>query len=234
MAPGTDVSLVFNPVDTDFFAPPGDEASTSFRAAHAEVFPGDSRPVFVFSGTFSNYIGLSTLMKALKEVKAATERFRFLMIGQGEGEQGMREFIAQNSLEDQVRILPFMERPELISYICAADYCFASLRDSPMLRYAIPTKIIEYLACNKEVVAVVAGPFGEMLKQADAATVCPPGDARAIAEVLRGIIERHPAPSASRQPRAFVEQNFSLGPFAREFSEFFRKLEPPVCGERGV
>jgi glycosyltransferase involved in cell wall biosynthesis len=175
----------------------------------------------VFSGTFSSYIGLAYLCEALKDLKSFTSKFRFVMIGQGEGEEGMRRFIEESGMEDQMIILPFMDRSELVSYIGAADFCFASLRDSPMLRYAIPTKIIEYLACNKNVLAVVSGPFAEMLKDADAAYVCSPGDVAGLVKVLKSLVESHPECDLNRNPRALIEKSFSLDAFERGFCRFF-------------
>jgi len=223
-APGKPVSLVFNPVDTALFVKVSDEERRRFREAHPDVFPADGRPVFLFYGTFSNYIGLNDLFKAWAALKKITGNFRFVMIGQGEGEAGMRRCIAENNLDDQVMILPFMERPELVQYVGAADFCFASLRQSKMLEYAIPTKVIEYLACDKEVVAVVGGAFGKMLEQHDAAYVSPPGDVERLVRLLAALIEKWPHVPAEHHPRSFVESRFGIAVFERGFTELLQPL----------
>jgi len=232
VSPGSEVSLVFNPVDMDLFVPMNKNSRDDFRKEHADAFPDDDRPVFLFSGTFSSYIGLHILFEALVKLKSVTEKFRFIMIGQGEGETGLRHFVESNEMDDQVKILPFMERPELVSYIGAADFCFASLRESPMLRYAIPTKIIEYLACDKKVVAVVSGPFAEMLRNAGSAYVCSPGDAEALTNMLQSLIEKRPDSGDGQGSRAFIDENFGLKSFEKNFRDFFAGILDPKNGSR--
>jgi glycosyltransferase involved in cell wall biosynthesis len=219
--PGRDVALVFNPVDMKLLSPLDEQERESIINAHSDIFINDGRPLFLFSGTFSNYIGLNDLFAAWVKLKARTGRWRFIMIGQGEGEVGMRKCISENGLEDQVKLLPFMDRSELVKYIGAADYCFASLRNSPMLRYAIPTKVIEYLACGKPVVAVVGGAFGEMLKEEGVAHVCEPGDVDGMVDMLLGIIESATAVNAERNPREFIRRYFSVEAFDKGFGSFF-------------
>lgn len=220
-APGKSVEMLLNPVDMELFKPLPDSERDTFRREHADVFPEDGRPVFVFSGTFANYIGLTTVFDAWRMLLKKNRKFRFIMIGQGEGEPGIRKFIAEQTAADQIVILPFMDRDKLVKYIGAADFCFASLRDSPMLRYAIPTKLIEYLACDKQVVAVVSGSFAAMLQESDVAYVCQPGNARQMADALVSLIESGPRPKSKRGPRNFINEHFSLKTFCGRAESIF-------------
>jgi len=136
----------------------------------------------------------------------------------------VRQFVSEKGLQDVVRLLPFMPRSELVQHIGAADVCFASLRDTPNLQYAIPTKILEYLACGKPVLAALSGLFADLLRQENAAVVCPPGDPVALSEAILGLIGQGEGRLQRLSPREFVVRRFSTEQFEERMLALFETL----------
>jgi glycosyltransferase involved in cell wall biosynthesis len=59
------------------------------------------------------------------------------------------------------------------------------LRDVPLFHDALPTKLLEYMAAGRPVVAAAAGQVAELVSSAEAGIVCPPEDAVAVAAAVR-------------------------------------------------
>ncbi|MEM7391815.1 MAG: glycosyltransferase family 4 protein [Verrucomicrobiota bacterium] len=204
---GFDSVYLPNPVDTELFRPldvPRD----------GEAF------TVVFSGAFSHYTDLMTLIEAV----AVVQGLRLKLVGEGEAQPELERFIQAHGLGDRVQIIPFVsDRTELVRIIRSADLCFASLRDSPYLHYATPTKILEYMACGMPVLALLNGPFAETLTRDQVALVQAPGKVDGLSHTLRRIMDQG-FPDL-RNPRSYIETHFSLGAFHRRLSDV---LEGPM------
>ena len=67
---------------------------------------------------------------------------------------------------ENVLVLPPVPKDDARLFINAADLCLVTLRDIPLFDGAIPTKLIDYMACGK---AVLCGIRGEAARIVDAA-----------------------------------------------------------------
>jgi len=219
------VDLVHNPIRIDRFMPLDDSLLADYRTKRFDLF--DGRVTLTFTGTFAFYIDLPIFMDALNLLdQKSKEKLHVILLGDGEERINVTSLISRYGLEQAVTILPFTnDRSELVSLIQASDFCFASLKDTPTLRYAIPTKILEYSACGKPIIAALSGPFSEVLKNQKAAHVVPPGDPIALAEVLTKLIKN---PDDYRQTganaRALILSEFSPAAVAKLFLNTLAKV----------
>lgn len=220
------IDLIHNPVDIDGIKPLTPEEGAAFRSEHAAVLGDGTRPVFVYAGMHAIYNDLITLVQALKLVREQTDRFIFILIGYGEQKEELQQYVRDNGLTANVHFLPFMPKQELLKYISAADYGYVSLRATPTLRYAIPSKTLEYLACGKPVLAALDGPFADMLGEAGVAHVAAPGDPESVAKGVDRAVARHGQETDADKPRQFVERFFSLRVFATGVRKLFDGVAP--------
>ena len=192
-----------NPIDMDLFKPVPIQGKS-------EVF------TVVFTGAFSFYVDLMTLMKAISKI----DSIRVLLIGDGEARPEVEQFIQENELEERVLLQPFIkDKNQLVNIINSADLCYASLRASPHLTYATPTKILEYLSCNKPVLALLEGSFADELTTHLAAIVREPGNVAELQNTIERILEDGLPPL--KEPRSFIEANYSLEKFNQRLASFF-------------
>jgi glycosyltransferase involved in cell wall biosynthesis len=184
VAPSRPAYLIYNPVDTEFFRPLPEPEVRAFRQDHPDLFGDPGRVVFLYSGVHSNAMDLWTLIRAVKSLKERTDRFLFVLIGYGEQKSGIQSYAAEHGLSECVRFMDYMPRTELLKYICAADACYSSTSSKPIYRMVVPTKMCEYMACNKFVVAVHECPFADKAAKAGNVVVSPPGEAEPLAQLL--------------------------------------------------
>ena len=224
--PAAAPELIYNPVDTARVRPLPESERAAFLRERPALFP-EGKTVFVFTGIFSNYVGLPVLIDAIALVAETRRDFLFILIGEGEEKALLEEKITGHKIDDLVVLHPFVkQKSTLVGFINAAHYCFASLKDSPNLEYAIPTKILEYLGCDQRVLAALRGPFADKLTAAEVAIICEPGSAEGLRDAIVRCIDAAPNQQSgeSSGPRAFIEEHFALTKFEERYRAFFAKL----------
>lgn len=100
---------------------------------------------------------------------------------------------------------------EAPDYINAADLCVATLRDTPLFRSAIPSKLIEYMACGKAVVIGIRGEAEAIVENAAAGLVFDPNDDAALAGCIETLVDAPDRRAAmGRSGTGAVSEHFSL------------------------
>jgi glycosyltransferase involved in cell wall biosynthesis len=109
-------------------------------------------------------------------------RARFVIIGDGGRRHALQEALAGL---DNVELRAPVPRDALIEAYRAADVLLLHLNDYPAFRKVLPSKLFEYAAVGKPILAGVAGYAAEFIdKEIDNAAVFPPCDAAAAEAAL--------------------------------------------------
>jgi glycosyltransferase involved in cell wall biosynthesis len=104
------------------------------------------------------------------------EAFVFLIIGDGGRSKELKEKIKLLKVAN-VRILPPVARSKLFKYYREADILFLHLNDMPAFKRVLPSKIFEYGAIGKPIVAGISGYSENFIKDnIPYAKVFKPGD----------------------------------------------------------
>lgn len=112
---------------------------------------------------------------------AAVRQIDLVLVGSGLEEPAVRR-LADELGATNVR---FVERrpPEAMAALyAAADYQLISLRDLPMFRGAIPSKLQAALACGRPVIAAAPGDTAAIVERQGLGLTCPPEDWRTLAD----------------------------------------------------
>ena len=175
------IELVENGIDPALFHPRPRDPKLASRFGLDEGF------AVAYLGTLGMAHGLRTVLDTAERLR--DEPFHFLLIGDGAEREGLEREILGRGLR-QVRILGLRPREEIPRWIATADALLVLLRDLPVFRTVIPSKIFEFLAQERPV--VLAAPEGEatrLVGEAKAALVVPPEDPEALARALRRLRE---------------------------------------------
>ena len=107
------------------------------------------------------YVGNIGRGQALESIlpdvaKKLGDSYRFLVVGDG----GMRAALSKDIKDKDIHnieILSPVKRSELIGYYQEADILFLHLNDIPAFRRVLPSKIFEYAAFGKPIIAGISG-----------------------------------------------------------------------------
>lgn len=150
IAPDVPVRVFTNGIDGIFL-------KTDF----SNTFGNNSLPLIVYAGNMGEGQGLHRIVPEVAGRMFGKAKFRFI------GDGGRRKvFENELSLNDvsNVEIMPPVDRASLLDQYCRADILFLHLNDLDAFKKVLPSKIFEYGATGKPILAGVSGYAAEFLK----------------------------------------------------------------------
>lgn len=147
--------------------------------------------VIGFIGSFSVWHGLGILTQAFAALVARrTDEFRaplrLLLIGDGPLFTDIHEQVRQLRLGDRVTLTGQVAQETAAEHLAAADIlCAPHVGNADGSEFfGSPTKLFEYMAMGRAIVASRLGQIGEVLEAERTALLVPPGDAAALSGAL--------------------------------------------------
>ncbi len=105
------------------------------------------------------------LDKILPQVAKKLEgKYRFIIIGDGSTREKLITSIEQNNIKNITMIDP-VDRHELLNYYRSSDILFLHLDDLPAFKRVLPSKLFEYAAMGKPIVAGTEGYSSEFIRE---------------------------------------------------------------------
>jgi len=144
-----------------------------------------ARTVVGWVGSFRRFHGVDLLLRAFSQVQRAHPELALLLVGDG-FERPQAERIAAELGMTPAVFTGAVPHTEVASHMAAMDVAVVVDPGHAEFHYS-PLKVREYLACGLAVVAPRSGQLAELLGDAGAALLVPPGDEPALAGALRDL-----------------------------------------------
>ncbi len=110
-------------------------------------------PTMVFAGTLPRFSGLPTLIGQMPGLVARIPNLRLLIVGDGVQRPELERMIRELGLEERVKITGIVPHSEVPKWIAQADIGVLTFPAEGATRDIFPTKVLQYMACEKPVVA---------------------------------------------------------------------------------
>jgi colanic acid biosynthesis glycosyl transferase WcaI len=180
--PAGKISVVENGVETNLFRP--DPAADAVRRELArEGIAADGSFLVCYIGTMGMAHGLETLIAAAEELQTALPNCLFLLIGEGAEKRRIMELAAARGLAN-VKFIGEQPRQRIPALVSAADVCLVMLKKADLFKTVIPTKLLEYMACERPVIIAVDGQARKIVEDAGAGVFVAPEDSDALAKTI--------------------------------------------------
>jgi len=144
-----------------------------------------------FIGTFGPWHGAEVLAETIKPVVQKNPSIRFLFVGDGVRMPIVKEIIKRASVEEFVILAGIVPQEEGPEYLAACDVLVSPHVPNPdgSRFFGSPTKLFEYMAMGKAIVASDLEQIGEVLEHKKTAWLVKPGDFQELAEGILKLAE---------------------------------------------
>ncbi|UPR33124.1 glycosyltransferase family 4 protein [Vibrio cyclitrophicus] len=176
-------------------------------AADNEAASNESSKRLVYAGNIGEGQGLHTILPEF--ASSVNKDIQISVIGDGGRKQQLADSISDLT---NLELLPPVNRQELIEVYLSADILFLHLNDYSAFEKVLPSKIFEYAATGKPILAGVSGYAAEFIKsEVSNAEVFYPGDHKGAVEALNKLEFAHTDRSAfiGKYTRANIMKDMS-------------------------
>jgi len=208
---GRPVAIVRGGVDLSLFQP---------RAARAE----EGLVNVIYAGSFRNYQGIDVLLATAKIMRS--EPFAFTLIGQVESYGAGAAAFRRATDISNVKVIPEQPHGEMPAWLGKGDILVVPRLQCRSAEFGFPSKIPEYMAMGKAIVATDVGDHGRIISNGVDGVLVRAGCPESLATGLRGLREARRRSELGGRARSTAEQNYSWGKIATGVRKFFDSLHP--------
>jgi len=219
--PESKISVSRNGVDLNAFYP-GPKPQALLRRHALE-----GKFVVSYIGTIGMAHGVRMLLDAAERMQREPD-IHFVVVGEGAESAGLAALAKRKGLRN-LTFLGAVPRSEVREWIAASDVCAVVLRDRPLFRTVVPSKMFEFMACARPLIVAVAGEAAQLLERAGAGIPIAPEDLAGFCSAVLAL-KRDPAlrEDMGNSGRRFVEENFDREAQARRYLAMLAALKPPA------
>ncbi len=183
--------------------------------------------VLGYLGEASKARRMDFLIEAVALARKSRPDVYLLIVGdaiQPEEQQWLRDCVERFGLADRCHITGWVAPGQATAALAAAEICLALMAPDPILDSTSPTKLVEYLAMGRPVVAN-DHPDQTAVIEASGAGVVAPYDLRAFADAIASLLDRHADYAAMAEAgRRFVLAERSYPQMAARLAAHYRAL----------
>jgi glycosyltransferase involved in cell wall biosynthesis len=211
------------PIPMGIDAALGDAPDLSKHRTH---MPGGI-PCVLYLGTLDRMRRMDFLVRVFAIVRQSVPAARLYVVGGGNrasDEQVLVDEAARLGVAASVTLVGRLPQAEALNYVQEADVCASPFYPNPVLRSASPTKLVEYWALGKPVVANDQ-PEQKRVIEASGGGYCVPYEEHAFAAAIVKLLQDPAAAELmGRRGRRYVLEHRAYGTIATALEQRLREI----------
>jgi len=207
------VHLVYHGVDT-----------TRFQPLHIT----GERPIDILGvGRLVEKKGFIYLVEACRILRDRGLEFRCVIVGEGEERPSLESAIAQRNLTGVVNLRGALAQEDVIElYAQSKLFVLPCIVAANGDRDGLPNVLLEAMAMGLPVVSTPVSAIPELIDSPDCGLLVPPGDAKALAEAIVGLLEDNARREAmGSQARKRVVRDLDIRNSVKQIAALFERGE---------
>jgi glycosyltransferase involved in cell wall biosynthesis len=171
-----------------------------------------------FIGTIFKHSGLDVLISCAKQILCKISDAEFLIFGDGPQKASLIEETKNSGLDHKFKFFGQIDYQNIPIFLGATDICVAPFLETSDTNSA--TKIFDYLACGKPVVASNIENKENIFAESKTVYFVKPGDPDMLAEAIVHLLKNKEfANELGKKGRLFIDSNYSREEIARKIVE---------------
>ncbi|RAP38289.1 glycosyltransferase WbuB [Candidatus Marinamargulisbacteria bacterium SCGC AAA071-K20] len=208
---------VTNGVDLDRYYPKKKEQALIDELSLNNKF------IVLYIGAHGISQGLSTIIDTAQELKGHAS-IHFLFIGEGADKENIIAKAKSYNLNN-ITFLPGQDKEKVTSFYSIMDVGLVPLKDIPLFKTFIPSKMFEMMGMGKPIIASVSGEAETILKKSKGALIAAPENYKEIAEqVLTLFQDKELQSTLSKNGLQYVKENYDRKMLAKKYIDTIKSL----------
>jgi glycosyltransferase involved in cell wall biosynthesis len=211
------IEVIKNGVDLSFF--------------HPGPVPTDLIDELGVDGRFvASYIGTVGMAHAVEKIVEVAEKLKgvreilFLVVGEGANKEKIQYLATKKGLSN-IKILPGVSKGRVRDYYAVTNLNLVTLRNTPLFRTVIPSKIFEIMAMGRPILCAVDGECREIIEQSGSGVYVEPENVDQMAETILQLWKRRDTlGKMGENGRVFVERYFNRDDLAKIYLGLLREV----------
>ncbi len=154
--------------------------------ANSTIIKPDKRFTVLYSGNIGLAQGLDTVIEAAKLLEKYPIDFR--LIGNGVCKNKLEQLVIIKK-QKNVFFHDSMSRFELIKWIKKSSVCLVPLTNNPLFQTALPSKMFEYMACERPVIVGIKGEVQEIINVSKSGVLVEPENPILLSQAILNYFE---------------------------------------------
>lgn len=135
----------------------------------------------LFAGNIGEAQDFPAILKAAQELKNQQIKAKLLIVGDGRMHDWVQSEVVKRGLEQHVYLLGRHPLESMPNFYASADALLVTLKNSPIFKMTIPSKVQSYLAAGKPILTMLSGEGSRVIKEAKCGYIADSGDYKQLA-----------------------------------------------------
>ena len=183
--------------------------------------------VVMFAGTLGKAQALDAVLEAARIVGRTSSDVLFAFVGDGvEANRLKSEVTGRNDEFFNISFLPRQPMSTMGDILSCADVLLVHLKDDPLFRITIPSKMQSYMAVGKPIIMGVKGEAADLVRKANAGICCCPEDPADIARAVLHFrnMNKENRLQLGQNGRLFYQKELSFNAGVTAFEKIFASI----------
>lgn len=209
--PKEKVFTITNGVTTSQFSPK--EKNSDLLKEHRL----EDKFVVLYIGAHGISQGLPAFVDVANTLQKSHPNIHFLFVGEGADKKRLMEKAQQYTLTNMT-FLPNQPKEKVSDFYASMDIGLVPLRNIPLFKTFIPSKMFEMMAMEKPIIASLEGEAADILEASKGALICPPENAQAITSAILKLYASEELRNTLRKnARSFVLKYYDREQLAKNY-----------------
>jgi len=185
----------------------------------------EDKYLVLFSGTLGWVRPLESIVESAR-LLADEQQYHFVFVGDGQKKASLEALARKYNLKN-ISFVGLQPLKEIPFYLKAGDVLVECLKEVPVAKVALPTKIFEYMAAGKPIVFGSSdGETSRLLEKAGGALVYSPERPEQLANTIRDLYyKKIDGDRLGQRYHEFVKNNHSRNRWAGRYLNLLEKIE---------
>ena len=179
----------------------------------------------LYAGNVGGLQSLYIIIDAFHELFPEYPQLQFSILGDGSEKNNLVKYVNDKQIKN-VQFLPRVSSDEVGEYLSCADLLLVHLKDEPLFRITIPSKIIGYLHASKPILLGIKGDAEQLVTDSKAGFIFEPDNVEDFKNKLLMAFNtpRTTLEKMGTDGKVYYDKNFTLDKNTTSYIKIFQKI----------